>query len=1226
MKAVKRILCVLLLVVIVCSGLPATEASAAKNGYMSLEEAGAVLRQYMVTRNTSEKEIKFYIDEARPLYQSEAYDLLLTEAIKHTGVGNEGDALKWAWNSVGWDVKDSFDGTTHYIALTIQGADYYSSAAQEQELNAKVKQILQQLNLDGKSDYEKVFAVYDYVCKNVRYSEDVFQSGTGTNPPPEHFKYYSAYGALVLGEAVCQGFSVAMYRLLLELGIDNRLIDGDNHGWNIVKLGNLYYCLDATWDSDTYHLGDGNYKYFLKGASDFWTAGHTANVFFAKESFRNRYPISPVNYGAEVIAAGSGKCGNNANWTLTADGTLTISGSGAISDMNEALENWNGLDEYVKKIVIQSGITAIGNYAFHNFQEVREVSIPSSVTSIGEGAFGLCTKLIEINIPNSVTSLGSGVFTNCFSLKEATLPNGIKTVPYGAFENCAQLKSITIPNGVTAIEGNAFLACYGLRSVVLPDTLKSIGAVAFASAFDAEADLKITIPSSVTEVGIKCFAWSNVKEVVWNANTETLDYWMFYLCHNLEKITISDSVTVIGESAFQDCNLLTDVKLPAALRQVKEWTFLDCVSLRNIQLPNTLEALSNNMFDGCASLTQIQLPDSITVLPVNVFSGSGLTSIDLTNITEIGHGALSETDLEEVTIPAGTKVGPSAFFDCKKLKKAVFMGDAPDADSSIFGVFGTRELVIYYPADNATWTPGVKEGMFSTCMEFVGYRMVGEHFIAEKWMSDDTSHWYGCLDCSYKENVTPHDFESNCDMDCGVCGYQRSITHVYTQKFNEGFHWMECACGDIRDEVVHIFDDFCDATCNGCAYERQPFHSYYIRQYDEVSHWYACDCGAKDQVAAHEWDAGGVCICGMSKPAAPHTHTMGSEWCMDDNNHWHQCTGCSYIENEAGHRYTDNCDETCDECGYARTAPHNFGWKFNGEEHWKECTCGVADGNFAPHTLENGVCSVCGMVQQHTHTMGGGWMTDSLSHWHQCTGCSYIEGKANHRYADNCDASCEDCGAYRVVSHNYQWKWNDEQHWKVCDCGVGEGNPADHTWSNGKCSACDADKPADPVDPGPPDDTHTHTMGGDWRSNGQSHWHQCTGCSYKADEAEHVYSDSCDATCDDCGYYRAVSHDYQWVWNEEQHWKTCACGANEGAPEGHSWSNGKCSICGVELVIVPTQPSNPTDPSEPVEEPTQPAEDQPGAPASFDYTWLIVAGVVLVAGGGAAIIVLKKKK
>lgn len=1283
MKTTKRILSLVFLLVLVCALLPAPEASAAKNGYMSLEEAGAVLREYMVSRNTSEKEIKFYLDEARQLYNTEAYDLLLAEAVKHTGVGNEGDALKWVYKSVGYGITDDFDGTTHYITLTMQGADYYTTAAQEQELNTKVQQILQQLNLDGKSDYEKVFAVYDYVCKNVRYSEDVFQSGTGTNPPPEHFKYYSAYGALVQGEAVCQGFAIAMYRLLLELGIDNRLIDGDNHGWNIVKLGNLYYCLDATWDSDTYHLGDGNYKYFLKGASDFWTVGHTPNVFFAKESFRNQYPISPVDYGAEVTATGSGKCGDNANWTLTADGTLTISGSGAIYDMNDALENWNGLDEYVKKIVIQSGITSIGAYAFHNFQEVREVSIPDSVTSIGGGAFGLCTKLSSITIPNSVTSLGSSVFTNCFSLKEATLPNGISTVPYGAFSNCAQLESITIPNGVTTIEENAFYSCYGLKSVALPDTLKSIGGVAFASAFDANAKVKITIPSSVTEVGLKCFAWSNVQEVVWNANTETLDYWMFYLCHYLEKITISDSVKVIGESAFQDCNLLKDVKLPTALREVGSSIFLGCASLRDIQLPDTLEDLSVLMFSDCKSLTQINLPDGITVIPINAFNGSGLTSIDLEGIVEIGEGAFTNAALKEVIIPASVKKLNQFAFGNPGLEKMTFMGDAPsNLENSINGRF-----IVYYPEGNATWTQNLIEQLRMVAKDAVAYRVVGgEHFVALKWMSDDTSHWYGCLDCDHKENVTPHDFENNCDMDCGVCGYQRSITHVYDQqKFNEGFHWMECACGDIWEETVHSFDNFCDATCSGCAYVREPLHSYYIRKTDDVYHWFECDCGAKGQVEAHQWADYGACdICGEPKPGESHTHTMtdvwltdgqshwkqctdcsfidylgdhyytgngdtecdicgyirtvshnmGSAWVTDSQSHWKQCTDCDYKEGKASHRYADNCDASCEDCGYTRTVSHNFQWKSDDSQHWKVCACGATEGSPAAHTWGNGVCTACGKVQPHTHSMGTQWRSNSQTHWKQCTGCDYKENEASHRYSGSCDTTCEDCGAVRTVTHNYQWKWNDDQHWKICTCGASESAPTDHTWSGDKCSACGAEKPADPVDPGP-SDTHTHTMGSQWKSNSQSHWHQCTGCSYKEDEAAHSYTDNCDATCDDCGYLRTVSHDYQWQWNDEQHWKSCTCGATEDTPASHTWSNGICTACGAEKPAEPTLPPDPTDPpvdptdpTEPSVPTTAPAEPQGKEPDSNGFIWVIVAAIVVVAAGAAAavVIVMKKKK
>lgn len=886
-----------------------------RDGYLTLEEAGALLRQYLVARRSDEMVIKFHLENDQYLSVSQVMDILLVEAIRHTGVGTEGDVLRWCYHSVGYGVEDDFDGKNHYITLTMQGAEYYASAEEEQELEARVEQILELLDLEGKSDYEKIFSIYDYVCKNVKYAEAIMEDGIdGTAPPPEYFKYYSIYGALVLGEATCQGFCNAMYRLLLEAGIDNRIISGDNHGWNIVKLGDLYYCLDATWDSDVYHYGDGNYQWFLKGASDFWDLGHTTDPYCAKQEFMDQYPISALNYGAEATATASGTCGENLTWTLTEDGTLTICGTGDMQDLPTQLQPWKPYRGYIKKVVIESGVTGIGAEAFYACQELTSVSIPDTVTRIGENAFSLCTKLREIVIPDSVTALEAGAFLGCWRLQDVTLSKNLAEISFALFMNCIDLKTVVIPDSVKMIDDQAFANCIGLTHVTIPDSVTKIGNAVFVSAFDPDAKASVVIPASVTEVGYKVFSWSGVYEVIWNAQTTKLDAWAFYLCHNLNKVTLSDSITEFGESVFQECNNLQTVKMPAALQTVGEWTFLDCTNLQNIELPGTLDELSVCMFSGCKSLKQIQLPEHIAVIPVHAFSGTGLTSIDLDGITEIGYGAFAGTALQEVEIPESVvSIGGSAFSMCKDLEKVVFMGNAPrnfgeGQPGSVFSTFAERDLTIYYPDGDPTWTEDILNDLLgSAWLKVCAYDIVDGHRMALQWVSDDANHWYVCMDCDHKESVTAHTYDHNCDVDCNDCGHIRGITHVYERKYNEDFHWWECACGDFVDEQIHVFDDFCDESCSECDYIREPFHSFYNLKKDATHHWYECDCGAKDRVEEHYGD-GEVCDgCGEM---FNHTHELVN-WYWDEDYHWFGCP-CGYQTEPEEHAWVGGSCAVCD--------------------------------------------------------------------------------------------------------------------------------------------------------------------------------------------------------------------------------------------------------------------------------------------------------------------------
>ena len=109
---------------------------------------------------------------------------------------------------------------------------------------------------------------------------------------------------------------------------------------------------------------------------------------------------------------------NNVTWTFNGDGTLTICGTGKMTeyDVHHPPPPWYGIRTAVKTVVIEKGVTSIGGFAFLNCTNLISVTIPDSVTSIGETAFTLCTNLTGITIPDSITSIGDCAFLNCTSL------------------------------------------------------------------------------------------------------------------------------------------------------------------------------------------------------------------------------------------------------------------------------------------------------------------------------------------------------------------------------------------------------------------------------------------------------------------------------------------------------------------------------------------------------------------------------------------------------------------------------------------------------------------------------------------------------------------------------------------------------------------------------------------------------------------------------------------
>ena len=235
-------------------------------------------------------------------------------------------------------------------------------------------------------------------------------------------------------------------------------------------------------------------------------------------------------------AESSGTCGENLTWVLDDAGTLTISGTGAMTTTG-----WNGQlispwknNNQIKKIIIKDGVTNIGDDAFYGCENLTSVTIPDSVTSIGNFAFECCRSLTSVTIPNSVTSIGDYAFICCDSLRSLTIPDSVTNIGKGAFESCEYLTSMTLPDGITSIGGRIFLGCKRLTSVKIPDSVTSIGDYAFVG---CDSLRSLTIPDSVTNIG---------------------DY-AFYGCDYLISITIPGSVTSIGESAFGECLRLNSV-------------------------------------------------------------------------------------------------------------------------------------------------------------------------------------------------------------------------------------------------------------------------------------------------------------------------------------------------------------------------------------------------------------------------------------------------------------------------------------------------------------------------------------------------------------------------------------------------------------------------------------------------------------------------------------------
>jgi hypothetical protein len=174
-----------------------------------------------------------------------------------------------------------------------------------------------------------------------------------------------------------------------------------------------------------------------------------------------------ANWIENYVVVESGTCGDNAIWELTDTGKMIVSGTGTIKDYS-----YQGEGPFFQKtfetLVIKSGITRIGKYAFPQCKNITSVKIADTVTEIGQYAFQSCHGLQSITIPDSVTKIEGSAFTGCIALESITLSKNLTFLGNQVFSDCV-LTSLTIPASVTKI-GQYMCTSTTLRAVVFENT------------------------------------------------------------------------------------------------------------------------------------------------------------------------------------------------------------------------------------------------------------------------------------------------------------------------------------------------------------------------------------------------------------------------------------------------------------------------------------------------------------------------------------------------------------------------------------------------------------------------------------------------------------------------------------------------------------------------------------------------------------------------------------
>ena len=354
------------------------------------------------------------------------------------------------------------------------------------------------------------------------------------------------------------------------------------------------------------------------------------------------------------------QCGKKAYWEVK-DGVLTISGEGAVDDYDSAKQRpWNESAAEITKVVVEDGITTVGNFAFYGMVNLAEVELADSVTVMGAYSFKNCSNIEQITLPQNLTEIKDSAFYGCTRLANITIPAKVTKIDDYVFSRNVQLNQVKFEGSAPTIAAHAFS---GVVAVVTypsddaswtSDMKKNYGGTldwkesgekqqCGKTAYWEVKDGTLTISGSGAVDN-----YDSAKQRPWNESSLEIN-----------KVVVEDGITSVGDFAFYGMTNLAEIVLADSVTSIGTYAFKNCSSLKEIILPKELTEIKESAFYGCAKLTSIAMPETVK------------------------------------------KIGDYAFSRCTALKAISFKGDAPEIAQYAFNKVTAD---VSYIAGNTTWT------------------------------------------------------------------------------------------------------------------------------------------------------------------------------------------------------------------------------------------------------------------------------------------------------------------------------------------------------------------------------------------------------------------------------------------------------------------------------------------------------------------------------------------
>lgn len=381
----------------------------------------------------------------------------------------------------------------------------------------------------------------------------------------------------------------------------------------------------------------------------------------------------------------------------------------------------------LEKIVLPDSVTTIQDAAFSNCQALQDINLPSGLTYLGSSAFFNCISLQQVTIPSQITELNAYLFHQCTGLTSFTVPSHITKIGLGAFQSCTALEEIELHDGITEIGNAAFSYCKSLENMVLPMYISEIQDRTFYGAIRLQ---QITIPAGVRAIGESAFGgysesqngatplkdvYIHMDENTWNnyvtveeGNDRLLAANLTFMAPSLlesgscgaegsdaryqlysDGTLIITGTGIIRNEAFRGRADIEEILIHNSITGVGDYAFDQCSNLKRVILPATMQTISGESFYHCPSLIRFFMggeseyltvdPDGrlynkdMTVL-IKCPAASGTTKFAIPDtVTTILPGAfLGCSTLEEFSLPGTlTTVEREAFVGCDALTDVV---------------------------------------------------------------------------------------------------------------------------------------------------------------------------------------------------------------------------------------------------------------------------------------------------------------------------------------------------------------------------------------------------------------------------------------------------------------------------------------------------------------------------------------------------------------------------